>query len=152
MKEFGFIMNRVVVTVNDYRSLIPRIIVGLVFLSEGLQKFLFPDLVGAGRFVKIGFENAGFLAGFVGTFEIICGIMLLLGLLTRLFSIPLLIIMITAIITTKIPKLINDGFWTMAHDSRTDFAMTLLLIFLIVYGAGKFSIDYLIQYKADNDQ
>jgi uncharacterized membrane protein YphA (DoxX/SURF4 family) len=135
---------------NDYKSLIPRLIVGLVFLSEGIQKFLFPDLVGAGRFAKIGFENAEFLATFVATFEIICGIMLLLGLLTRLSSVPLLIIMATAIVTTKIPKLYNDGFWTMAHDSRTDFAMTLLLIYLIIYGAGKLSMDSVIRKNMRN--
>lgn len=129
---------------NDYKPLIPRLIVGLVFLSEGIQKFLFPDLVGVGRFTKIGFENADFLAYFVASFEITCGILLLLGFLTRLSSIPLLIIMATAIVTTKIPILVNEGFWTMAHDSRTDFAMTLLLIYLIIYGAGKLSIDALL--------
>lgn len=121
-------------------------VVGLVFLSEGIQKFLFPDLVGVGRFIKIGFENADFLAYFVASFEITCGILLLLGFLTRLSSIPLLIIMATAIVTTKIPILLHDGFWTMAHESRTDFAMTLLLIYLIIYGAGKLSIDAVIHH------
>ncbi|HBZ26330.1 MAG: DoxX family protein [Bacteroidetes bacterium GWF2_41_61] len=145
MKTIYKLFSLLISTESDYKSLIPRIIVGLVFLSEGIQKFLFPDLVGAGRFVKIGFENAAFLANFVACFEIICGILILAGLLTRIASVPLLIIMGTAIVTTKIPKLINDGFWTMAHDSRTDFAMTLLLIFLIIYGAGKLSIDSKIQ-------
>ncbi len=142
-KLFSFIIG----SSNDYKSLIPRLIVGLVFLSEGIQKFLFPDLVGVGRFTKIGFENAEFLAYFVASFEIACGILLLIGLVTRLSSIPLLIIMATAIATTKIPKLLNDGFWTMAHDSRTDFAMTMLLIYLIIYGAGKLSIDSVIRKK-----
>lgn len=137
---------------NDNKSLIPRLIVGLVFLSEGIQKFLYPELVGVGRFMKIGFENADFLAYFVASFEIACGIFLLLGLVTRLSSIPLLIIMATAIATTKIPKLLNDGFWTMAHDSRTDFAMTMLLIYLIIYGAGKLSMDSLILKKMGNDK
>ena len=118
-----------------------RLIVGLVFLSEGIQKFLFPETVGAGRFEKIGFENPEFWALFVATFEIVCGSLILIGFLTRLSSIPLLIIMITALISTKIPILLNKGFWQMAHDSRTDFAMTLLLIFLIIYGAGRFSVD-----------
>lgn len=129
----------------DYKPLIPRIIVGMVFLSEGIQKFILPELVGAGRFAKIGFDNYEFLAAFVGTFEVACGVMLLLGLLTRWASIPLAIIMFTAIATTKIPKLIHDGFWIMAHDSRTDFSMTLLLFYLIYYGAGNLSID---QYLA----
>jgi uncharacterized membrane protein YphA (DoxX/SURF4 family) len=81
-------------------------------LSEGIQKFLFSDLVGAGRFVKIGFENAEFLAYFVACFEIGCGILLLNGLLTRLASIPLLIIMATAIVSTKL-LMMDFGQWPM---------------------------------------
>jgi uncharacterized membrane protein YphA (DoxX/SURF4 family) len=134
-------------TVNDNRSLLPRLIVGLVFLSEGIQKFLVPELVGAGRFDKIGFANPEFLAAFVASFEIICGVLLLIGFSVRVAAIPLLIIMITAIITTKIPILQEKGFWQMAHDSRTDFAMTILIIFLLIYGAGKLSIDNLINRK-----
>jgi len=132
-------------TVNDYRSVLPRIIVGLVFLSEGIQKYLFPELVGAGRFEKIGFANPEFLAYFVATFEIICGVLILIGFLSRIATIPLFIIMMTAIITTKIPILPEKGFWTMAHESRTDFAMTMLIIFLFIYGAGRMSVDYIIQ-------
>ncbi len=145
MKTIEKLFSLIIDSSSDYKSLIPRLIVGLVFISEGIQKFLFPELVGEGRFAKIGFENAEFLADFVASFEITCGIMLLLGIFTRLASIPLLIIMTTAIVTTKVPKLLNDGFWTMAHDSRTDFAMTLLLIFIFIYGAGKVSIDSVIQ-------
>lgn len=134
-------------TVDDYRSILPRLIVGLVFLSEGIQKFLFPELVGAGRFEKIGFTDPEFLAALVATFEIICGVLMLIGFSVRVAAIPLLIIMITAITTTKIPILPEKGFWQMAHDSRTDFAMTMLIIFLLIYGAGKLSIDYLLQQK-----
>lgn len=141
------IQNIVFNTADDYRSILPRLIVGLVFLSEGIQKFLFPELVGAGRFEKIGFANAEFLATFVASFEIICGVLMLIGFSVRVAAIPLLIIMITAITTTKIPILIEKGFWQMAHDSRTDFAMTMLIIFLVIYGAGKLSVDYLIQLK-----
>jgi len=129
----------------DYRSMIPRLTVGLVFLSEGIQKYLFPDLVGVGRFTRIGFENPEFLAYFVATFEILCGSLLLMGFLVRLTTIPLLIIMFTAITTTKIPMLMNEGFWYMAHAARTDFAMTMLLIYLIIFGAGKLSMDGLFK-------
>ena len=134
-------------TADDYRSILPRLIVGLVFLSEGIQKFLFPELVGAGRFEKIGFANPEFLATFVASFEIICGVLVLVGLAVRVSVIPILIIMITAITTTKIPILTEKGFWQMAHDSRTDFAMTMLIIFILIYGAGKLSIDYRFQRK-----
>ncbi len=135
----------VISTTADNRSILPRIVIGFVFLSEGIQKFLFPELVGAGRFEKIGFTNPEFLAAFVATFEIVCGILVLLGLFTRLASIPLLIIMGTALVTTKIPILLNKGFWSMAHESRTDFAMTVLLIYLLIYGAGKLSFDFNIR-------
>lgn len=144
MKTINKLFLLIIGSSNDYKSVIPRLIVGLVFVSEGTQKFLFPDLVGVGRFIKIGFENAEFLAYFVGVFEIVCGSLVLTGLLTRIASIPLLIIMITAFVTTKWPILINRGFWAMAHEYRTDFAMTLLLIYLLIYGAGKWSLDSII--------
>ncbi|GAB6278136.1 MAG: DoxX family protein [Lentimicrobium sp.] len=137
----------VLATVSDHRTLLPRLIVGLIFLSEGIQKFLFPELVGTGRFEKIGFSDPAFWAYFAGTFEIICGSLILLGLLTRIAAIPLFIIMITAFTTTKLPILIDSGFWKMAHEYRTDFAMTLLLIYLFIYGSGKWSIDLKI-YKS----
>ncbi len=137
----------VLATVSDRRTLLPRLIVGLIFLSEGIQKFLFPELVGTGRFEKIGFSDPAFWAYFAGTFEIICGSLILLGLLTRIAAIPLFIIMITAFTTTKLPILIDSGFWKMAHEYRTDFAMTLLLIYLFIYGSGKWSIDLKI-YKS----
>jgi len=129
-------------TVDDYRSILPRLIIGLVFLSEGIQKFLFPELVGAGRFEKIGFANSEFLAAFVATFEIVCGVLMLIGFTVRVAAIPLLAIMITALITTKIPILLETGIWQMAHASRTDFAITVLIVFLLIYGAGKLSVDY----------
>lgn len=118
-----------------------RLMVGAVFVSEGIQKFLFPDEIGSGRFAKIGLPAPEILAGFVGVTEIICGILILLGLLTRVAAIPLIIIMLTAIFSTKIPILLESGFWKMAHDSRTDFSMLLGSIFLLINGAGSLSID-----------
>lgn len=126
-------------------TLLCRLAVGLIFLSEGIQKYVTPDITGTGRFAKIGFSNPAFWAYFTATFEIVCGVLVLIGLLTRLAAIPLLIIMIVSFITTKYPELIEKGFWFMAHDYRTDFAMTLLLIFLLIYGGGSYSMDYKIQ-------
>jgi putative oxidoreductase len=119
-------MQRITQTSN-VPTLLCRLTVGLIFLSEGMQKYLLPDAVGTGRFAKIGFGNPSFWAYFTGTFEIICGIFILIGLLTRLAAIPLLIIMIVAFITTKVPIFTDKGFWAFAHEYRTDFAMTLLL-------------------------
>ena len=120
-----------------------RLIVGLVFLSEGIQKFLYPEITGVGRFEMIGFNYATFFAYFVAVFEVVCGVLILFGMLTRLAAVPLLVIMITALITTKIPILTDEGFWFMAHAARTDFAMTLLLLFLLIHGPGRNSVDSL---------
>jgi uncharacterized membrane protein YphA (DoxX/SURF4 family) len=126
---------------NDNRTILIRLAVGLIFLTEGVQKYLFPGLLGTGRFLNIGFSHPAFWAYFTGTFEMVCGLLIIIGLLTRVASIPLLIVMITAFVTTKWPLLVNKGVWPWAHEYRTDFAMTLLLIYLLIYGAGKLSID-----------
>ncbi len=128
-------------TARDNRSILIRLTVGLIFLTEGIQKYLFPELLGTGRFLTIGFSHPAFWAYFTGTFEIICGTLIIIGFVARLASIPLIIIMITAFISTKIPILIHKGLWPWAHEYRTDFAMTLLLIYLIIYGAGNWSVD-----------
>jgi uncharacterized membrane protein YphA (DoxX/SURF4 family) len=117
--------------------------VGLVFVSEGTQKFLFPAEVGAGRFEKIGFRSPDLVAPFVACFEISCGTLLVVGALTRLAAIPLIVIMLTAIVTTKMPILSDQGFWKMAHEARTDWAMLLSLLFLLIVGAGRVSVDAL---------
>jgi uncharacterized membrane protein YphA (DoxX/SURF4 family) len=116
--------------------LLIRIAVGLIFLTQGILKYIDPRM-GVVRFTKIGFPHPYFTAHFVGTFEIVCGILVLIGLWTRLASIPLLIIISTAIATTKIPELFhpNQGFWYMVSDARTDFAMLCCLLFLIVSGS-----------------
>jgi|SRR5690606_19237510 len=124
-----------------------RLMVGVVFLSEGIQKFLFPDIRGAGRFEKIGLPSPEFLGSFVGFFEILCGILILIGLLTRLAAIPLIIIMLIAIANTKTAIFADEGFWSMLHASRTDWAMLLGSIFLLIKGGGKYSFDLLIWRK-----
>ena len=141
MKETSWSLINILETEDDNRAILVRLIVGLVFLTEGIQKYVFPDLLGTGRFLTIGFTNPAFWAYFTGTFEILCGTLVILGLITRLASIPLIIIMVTAFITTKIPILVHKGIWPWAHEYRTDFAMTLLLIYLIIYGAGRWSFD-----------
>ena len=118
-----------------------RLMVGLVFLSEGIQKFLYPDSLGAGRFLKIGLPAPSFLAPFVALFEIGCGLLISAGMFTRLAALPTLMIMLVAISTTKLPMLKEGGFWKMAHEARTDFAMLLGSVFLLVVGAGTMSVD-----------
>lgn len=124
-----------------------RLMVGLVFLSEGIQKFLYPEIRGAGRFLKIGLPAPEFLSYFVACFEIVCGVLIVLGLLTRLAVIPTITIMLVAIFTTKIPMLAEDGFWSMAHAARTDFSMLLGSLYLFFVGAGPLSVDRLLFWK-----
>lgn len=131
-----------------------RLLVGGVFLSEGLQKFLFADALGAGRFAKIGIPAPQVMGPFVGSVEIVCGILLLLGLLTRLAAIPLLITICVALVTTKLPvllghsvlgvslpKLASYGFWSTLHEARADLSMLFCLLFLLLVGAGIWSLD-----------
>ncbi|MCH7401490.1 DoxX family protein [Belliella kenyensis] len=132
-------------TDNSKTTIIIRLMVGAVFLSEGIQKFLFPAIRGAGRFEKIGLPNPEFLGSFVGGFEIVSGILILLGLWTRLAAIPTLIIMIVAVATTKSEVLQNEGFWSMMHGSRTDWSMLLGGIYLIIRGGGKWSMDRVLK-------
>lgn len=118
-----------------------RILVGWVFVAEGVQKFLFPAQLGAGRFIKIGIPSPQIMAPFAGTVEIVCGTLLLLGLFTRLAAIPLLGVISVAIATTKIPMIAKTGMWSMLHEARTDFSMVLGLVFLLIAGAGSMSLD-----------
>lgn len=121
--------------------LLIRLMVGLVFLSEGIQKFLYPDEVGVGRFSRIGLPQPEVLAPLVGSFEILCGAFIAVGLLTRLAVLPTITIMVVAILSTKIPILQEEGFFPMAHAARTDWSMLLGSIFLLIVGAGPISLD-----------
>jgi putative oxidoreductase len=132
---------RVLATKAPASVLLIRLAVGLTFLSEGIQKFIYPGDRGAGRFEKIGLPEPEFLGYFVGSFETVCGALIVLGLLTRLAVLPTIAIMLVAIATTKIPILQSEGFWEMAHDGRTDLAMLTGSLFLLIVGAGKLSLD-----------
>jgi uncharacterized membrane protein YphA (DoxX/SURF4 family) len=126
-----------------------RLAVGAVFLTEGIQKFLFSDSLGVGRFTKIGIPSPEIMAPFVGVIEIGCGALLILGLLTRLAAIPLIIDILVAIVTTKLPILIKSGFWAMAHEARTDYTMLLGCVFFLIVGAGRWSVDAHLAGAAD---
>ena len=146
---------RRVISTNASRSVVLiRMLVGGVFLAEGVQKFLYPNEVGAGRFAKIGIPNPDVMGPFVGVVEILCGALILVGLFTRLAAIPLIINMLAALLSTKIPILLGHGFWGFslrslpyygfwgfAHEARTDFAMLLCSLFLLLVGAGAWSLD-----------
>lgn len=129
-------------------AILIRLLAGLVFVPEGLKKFLFAEQWGAGRFAKIGIPAPEVMASFVGAVELACGLLLLVGLATRLAAIPLAIDMCVALATTKLPLLWTPtalsstvGFWSMQAESRTDFVMVMALVFLVAAGAGPWSLD-----------
>jgi putative oxidoreductase len=135
-------------------TILIRLVVGGVFLLEGILKFLYPDQLGAGRFQRIGIPAPEMMGPFVSAVEVICGALLLLGLLTRIATFPLLIDITVAIISTKAPILLGHGFGRftlpkadhygflgMLHESRTDYSMLLGLLFLLIVGAGRLSLD-----------
>jgi putative oxidoreductase len=135
-------------------TVLVRVMTGSVFLSEGIQKFLFPEDLAAGRFTKIGIPFPEIMGPFVGGCEVVCGALLIVGFLTRLAAIVLLIDISVAIVSTKIPVLLGHGFWgfslmklprygfwSMMHEARTDFSMWLGLLFLLIVGAGRWSVD-----------
>jgi uncharacterized membrane protein YphA (DoxX/SURF4 family) len=128
-------------TGEDSKMIFIRIIVGLVFISEGLQKFSILTAVGPAFFRDLGFHYPVFWAYFTGFFELTCGILIMAGFFTRLASIPLLIIMVVAFVTTKLPLLATKGFVAFVHEYRIDFLLTVLLLLLLIYGGGKWSLD-----------
>jgi putative oxidoreductase len=136
-------------------TLLVRLMIGLVvFFPEGLQKLLFPAVLGAGRFVKIGIPWPQILAPLVGVTETVCGALIILGLATRLAAIPLIVIMLVALVSTKLPILFGRdvwmfhlpqmgryGFWSMLHEARVDLDMLLGCIYLLIAGGGRWSLD-----------
>jgi len=127
--------------------LIIRLLVGGVFFLEGFKKFLFVEQWGAGRFARIGIPAPGIMCPFVDAVEIVCGLLILIGLLTRVASIPLFIDICVAIATTKIPIILRSGFWPMEAEARTDYSMLMGLLFLVLAGAGSWSADARIAPK-----
>jgi putative oxidoreductase len=143
-------------------TILVRLLVGLVvFFPEGIQKLVFADVLGAGRFAKIGIPYPDIMGPFVGIVEITCGALIILGMLTRLAALPLIIVMIVAIVSTKLPILVGHdiwifhlpkldryGFWSMSHEGRPDFTMLLGCLYLLIEGAGQWSVDAALSQKA----
>lgn len=148
------LVQRIVQSNAPAATVLIRVVVGVVFLSEGIQKFLDPATRGAGRLAKIGIPFADVMGPFVGGVEVVCGALVLVGLLTRLATVPLLVDMLVAVVSTKLPILLGHGFWgfsvkslpsygllSMAHEARTDFAMLLGSAFLWIVGSGPWAFD-----------
>ena len=154
IRATGDFWRRVLESDAPRATVLVRSAVGVVFVSEGIQKFLYPDALGVGRFARIGIPAPEVLAPFVGGVEIVCGLLLLIGLLVRLAAVPLLVDMLVAIVATKVPILLGhgvlsfaapsgsaSGIWSMLHEARTDLAMLLGCAFLLAVGAGAGALD-----------
>jgi putative oxidoreductase len=134
-------LRRLLTTTAPTTTVVIRLMVGAVFVSEGIQKFLYPEQIGSGRFAKIGLPMPDVLGPFVGSVEILSGTFVLLGLGTRFAAVPLIVVMCVALATTKWPILVDRGFWAAAHEARTDWSMLLGSLFVLIEGAGRWSVD-----------
>jgi putative oxidoreductase len=143
-------------TLNQYTAtrasgavVLIRLYVGVIFAGEGVLKFLQPDTLGPGRFIKAGIPGGTFFAYLDGIVEIGCGLLILAGLLTRLATLPMIVDMLGALSITKVPLLWSHaplypkegGFWDFFHEGRLEFAMLSGSVFLLIVGAGSVSFD-----------
>lgn len=144
---------------EGYSSIIlVRIFAGLIFLGEGILKFIYPSM-GVMRFTLLGFPLPELTAYSIGVLEIVGGICLLLGLFNNLFALLFAAEMIVAFLSTKIsmftgtsplplpPVPPQTGFWAVVHEARVDYALFLSMIFLLIVGPGKLSLDALFFKK-----
>jgi len=133
-------------------TILIRLMAGGVFLSEGILKFAYVNQ-GVGRFTKIGIPAPAEMAHFVAVLEIVGGLLLISGFLTRLIAIPFVIEMIVAILSTKVALFLGTsplplppappqvGIWAVLHESRSDYAQIMSALFLLIAGPGPWSID-----------
>lgn len=147
MRDFTF--RRLTATNAPGSVILIRLYVGLIFVAEGVLKFLRPGSLGTGRFAKVGIPDPALMAYLDGAFEIGCGLLIIVGLLTRLAVIPMIVDMIGALTTTKLPLLFGSaalypgehGVWDFVHESRLEWAMLFGSVYLGIVGAGRLSLD-----------
>ena len=145
-------------TTGPKSTLLLRLMAGGVFLWEGILKFVYTNQ-GVGRFTKLGMPFPTFSANFVASLEIVGGLLLISGLLTRVIAVPFIIEMLVAILSTKIslylgtsplplpPALPKVGIWAVLHEIRSDYAQIMTVVFLLINGPGRWSLDALLQNR-----
>jgi len=138
-------------------TILIRLMAGAVFLWEGILKFVYTNQ-GVGRFAKLGFPVPHFTATADAWLEIVGGILLLTGLMTRLIAIPFIVEMIVAMASTKIPMYLGTsplplppvppqvGFWAVLHEIRSEYAQLLNCAFLVIVGPGRWSVDAALRF------
>jgi putative oxidoreductase len=135
-----------------------RLFAGLTFVGEGILKFIFPSM-GVMRFTLLGFPLPELTAYSIGVLEIVGGICLLLGLFNNLFALLFAGEMLVAFFSTKIAMYLGTsplplppvppkiGFWAVVHESRDDYTLFFAMIFLLIVGPGKLSLDYYLKHR-----
>ena len=135
--------------------LLLRLMAGGVFFWEGILKFVYTNQ-GVGRFTKLGLPFPDITATFIGGLEIVGGLLFLTGFMTRLISVPFVIEMIVAILSTKISLFLGTsplpappappkfGFWAVLHEIRSEYAQIVTSTFLLINGPGRWSLDALL--------
>jgi len=139
-------------------TILLRIMAGTVFFWEGLLKFVLANQ-GVGRFTKLGFPFPAFTADMVGTIEIVGGLALVLGLLSRFVSLVFVVEMLVAMLSTKITMYLGTsplplpavppqtGLWAVLHEIRSEYAQMVCCMFVLWMGPGAWSLDKLLQKK-----
>jgi putative oxidoreductase len=139
-------------------TLLLRLMAGGVFFWEGILKFVYANQ-GVGRFTKLGIPYPHLTAASIGYLEIVGGLLLITGLMTRLIAIPFIGEMIVAILSTKISLYLGRsplplppvppqvGFWAVLHEIRSEYAQLLTVLFLLANGPGKWSLDAVLLRK-----
>ena len=137
-----------------------RLMAGGVFLWEGILKFIYVNQ-GVGRFTKLGLPFPQATANMVGVLEIVGGILLITGFLTRAIAIPFMIEMLVAILSTKISLYLGTsplplppvppqiGFWAVLHEIRSEYAQLMTTMFLLIAGPGRWSLDALVRKRKE---
>ncbi len=132
-----------------------RLMAGGVFLWEGMLKFVFANQ-GVGRFTKLGLPAPALTANFIGILEIVGGLLIIAGFLTRLIAVPFIIEMLVAMLSTKISMYFGTsplplppvppqiGLWAVLHEIRSEYAQIMVVIFLLIVGPGRWSLDALL--------
>jgi uncharacterized membrane protein YphA (DoxX/SURF4 family) len=140
-----------------------RLMAGGVFLWEGMLKFVFANQ-GVGRFTKLGFPAPTLTAHFVGGLEIVGGMLLIAGLLTRVIAVPFIIEMLVAMVSTKISMYLGTsplplppvppqiGVWAVLHEIRSEYAQLMVVVFLLIAGPGRWSLDALLARREKKER
>lgn len=143
--------------------LLLRVMAGGVFFWEGILKFVYANQ-GIGRFTKLGMPFPHFTTDFVALLEIIGGLLVLSGFLTRWISVPFIVEMIVAILSTKISLYLGTyplplppappriGMWAVLHEVRSEYAQMLVVAFLLINGPGRWSLDAWFKRTAESGE